>query len=73
MNRLPTAGRVRLAFYDVQGRQVREPSNGWKPAGLHHVRMDAERMRNLPGAGALFARLEMEGRTPVSVRVTRIR
>jgi photosystem II stability/assembly factor-like uncharacterized protein len=69
---LPTAGRVRLALYDVQGREVAELWNAWKPAGLHQVRIEPARARMLP-VGALFARLEMEGRAPISIRVTQIR
>jgi hypothetical protein len=69
---LPTAGRVRLALFDVQGREAAELLNEWKPAGLHLVRIEPERSRRLP-VGALFARLEMEDRAAESIRVTLIR
>lgn len=68
---LPTSGHARLALYDVQGREVAELLDEWKPAGLHHVRIETGRL--LPSSGALYARLEMPGRSPATIRVTRIR
>lgn len=69
---LPISGHARLALYDVQGREVVELLNDWKPAGVHHVRIETERLRMLPTVGALFAKLEMAGLSPVSIKVTRI-
>lgn len=38
---LPQTGNVRLALYDLQGREVRVLIDGQRPAGQHTVRFDA--------------------------------
>lgn len=55
---LPQASRVRLAVYDLLGREAAELVDGQRPAGRHSVRFDAA---NLPG-GAYIYRLEAGGR-----------
>lgn len=37
---LPEAARVTLAVYDISGRQVGSPINGWRDAGTHEVTFD---------------------------------
>ena len=60
---LPQAGPVRLALYDVSGRQVRVLVDGAQPAGdqaaIWDLRDDAGRA---VGAGLYLARLEAGGR-----------
>jgi hypothetical protein len=38
---LPEAGKVRLAVYDISGRQVAELVNGWRDRGPHELTFDA--------------------------------
>lgn len=63
---LPRAGSVRLAIYDVAGRQVRSLALGLRDAGPH---ADAWDLRDDGGhavrAGLYFARLEFAGRSLV--------
>jgi hypothetical protein len=56
---LPRASRVRLAVYDITGRQAAELESGVLPAG-HHERMFSG--RSLP-SGVYFCRLEYDGRS----------
>jgi hypothetical protein len=55
--RLPEAGRVTLALYDVRGRQVRSIVNRFQPAGEHQILMD---VGDLPG-GVYFYTLQANG------------
>ena len=60
---LPRAAAVRLAIYDVGGREVRELMSGFQLAGAHQVLWDLRDDRGEPVApGVSFARLEVEGR-----------
>jgi hypothetical protein len=54
---LPKAGEVRLTVFDLNGRQVRTLTEGWREAGAHTVRLDG---RDLP-SGVYFARLQGDG------------
>src|SRR6185295_1145935 len=56
--RLPSAAPVRLALYDVAGREVARPVDGMRAAGLHHVALDARGLK----AGVYFCRLDVAGR-----------
>jgi hypothetical protein len=60
---LPEAGHVRLAVYNVAGREVAVVSEGETEAGLHAVRWDGRGVdgRDAP-AGVYFARLTFAGR-----------
>jgi hypothetical protein len=64
--RLPASGHVRLAVYDVTGRQVMQLADRVEEAGLHAARWDGRGpdRRVLP-AGVYLARLEFGGRTEV--------
>ena len=66
--RLPEAGPVRLAVYDVRGRRVALLIDGSRPAGRHTARLDATRL----AAGAYTVRLEAAGRALMR-RVTVVR
>ncbi|MGB3543453.1 DUF1501 domain-containing protein [Rubrivirga sp.] len=65
---LESAGRVRLAMYDVQGRQVAVLEDGTRPAGQHVVDLEAG---SLP-AGSYIVRLEAGGQSR-TVQATVIR
>jgi hypothetical protein len=52
--RLPEAGAVRVALYDVRGRRVAVLTEGTRTAGRHTVRLDAGRL----AAGTYVVRLE---------------
>lgn len=54
---LPTAGRTRLAVYDILGREVAVVLKGAYPAGEHHVRFDGSAL----AAGLYFVTLEFDG------------
>jgi flagellar hook capping protein FlgD len=68
---LPRETRVRLAIYDISGRQLRELASGVEPAGDLAIGWD---LRDANGgavsAGLYFARLEMEGRSFTQTLVT---
>ena len=60
---LPQAGTVKLAVYDVSGRQVRLLAEGLWPAGEHRVSWDRRDAAGQPVSGWLyFYRLEANGR-----------
>lgn len=65
---LEDAGAVRLAIYDVMGRQVALLTEGYLEAGPHEVAFDA---RALP-SGTYFAKLEANG-TVETLRVSLLR
>ena len=65
--RLGAAGRVRLAVFDLQGREVARLLDEERPAGLQAVTLPG---RTLP-RGVYHARLEHNGRTQV-VRFVRL-
>jgi hypothetical protein len=54
---LPRAGRVRLAVYDLAGRETAVLDEGWRAAGRHSIRWTAGSAR----AGVYYARLLFEG------------
>ncbi|HXV12710.1 MAG TPA: choice-of-anchor D domain-containing protein [Candidatus Krumholzibacteria bacterium] len=55
---LPRASRVRLAIYDVRGREVRALIDANQPSGSHEVRWDGRDARGVPAAsGVYFYRL----------------
>lgn len=58
---LPTEAQVRLAVYDLQGREVTELERGVRPAGKHAVLWSSGSPR-WPSAGVYFVRLEVDGR-----------
>jgi hypothetical protein len=59
---LPRASRVRLAIYDVRGREVRTLLDANQPAGSHQVRWDGRDARGVPAAsGVYFYRLSATG------------
>ena len=51
---LPTAGKIRLAVYNVLGQEVAILADGYRPAGVHHVDFEAA---DKP-SGIYFYRLE---------------
>lgn len=60
--RTETAGHVRLALYDVQGRFVRELFRGTRSAGLHEVPWDGTDARGATCAsGVYFVLLDVTG------------
>ncbi|NOT32946.1 MAG: T9SS type A sorting domain-containing protein [Candidatus Eisenbacteria bacterium] len=60
---LPTAGRVRLAVYDVQGREVAQLADGLLAAGRHEMTWNGrDRDGRATRAGVYFYRLETGGR-----------
>ena len=65
---LPQAGAVRLALYDVLGREVAVLVDGWRGTGAHTARFEA---RDLP-AGAYLVRLEA-GTRRTTRQVARLR
>ncbi len=56
---LPSATRVTLRLYDVQGRQVRTLVDGVQPAGRHSVMLEPQGL----AAGVYLARLDAAGHT----------
>ena len=50
---LQAAGYVKLAVYDVQGREVERLVDGWTPAGFYQMTFDASQL----SSGIYFARL----------------
>ena len=59
---LPAAGHLRLAVYDVQGRQVALLADGVRPAGNHTARWDGRDGQQAKlSAGVYFLRLEFNG------------
>ncbi len=54
---LPAAGDVRIAVYDLMGREVSMLAGGWKEAGVHEVVFDA----SLLPSGVYFYRLSAHG------------
>ena len=56
---LPTAGKVSLKLYDVQGRTVRTLVNEMRPAGRHSVTLNGAGL----SPGVYLARLEVGGKT----------
>lgn len=62
--RLPAAGQVRLALYDLRGREVRVLVNERYPEGEHVVPFDGRDARGVQlGAGIYFARFDFGGRS----------
>jgi flagellar hook assembly protein FlgD len=60
---LPERGRVRLAVYDVAGREVAVLANGVQDAGHHNQSWDGRASHGARlTAGVYFARLEFGGR-----------
>jgi hypothetical protein len=51
---MPTAGRVRLAIYNLRGELVRTPVDGERAAGYHRVTFNARGL----ASGTYFYRLE---------------
>ncbi len=51
---LPEAAQVMLEIYDINGRQVAVPANGWKEAGAHEVIFDASSLTS----GLYFCRMK---------------
>jgi hypothetical protein len=69
---LPSAGRVRVAMYDVRGREVRVLRDARVEAGLYAVTWDGRDASGAPaGEGVYFARLETAGRA-LTQRVVRL-
>ncbi len=52
--KLPDASQIKLAVYDIMGREVAALAEGWYPAGAHYAEWDASAM----ASGVYFARLE---------------
>ena len=59
---LTRPGPVRLAVFDLLGREVALPAAGHFSAGFHHIAFDAGAL----ASGLYLARLEAEGRTAVA-------
>jgi len=59
---LPEASDVRLAVYDVLGRQVAVLISATRNAGRHRIQFSASQLSNLP-SGVYFGRLRTETRT----------
>lgn len=60
---LPSAGRTRVAVYDVQGRLVKRLLDGWMPAGRHGIAWDgSDDHGRRAAAGVYFSRVESNGR-----------
>ena len=60
---LPARGPMRLAIYDVQGRQVTQLVDGLQVAGRHAMRWDGRDTNGTPlAAGVYLVRLEFAGR-----------
>ena len=64
---LPRDGSISIELFDVQGRLVGSPIEGWQAAGSHEVALDARSL----GAGVYFARLTA-GRTRGVVRLIHV-
>jgi DNA-binding beta-propeller fold protein YncE len=59
---LPAAGRVRLALYDLRGREIRVLLNGAQPAGPQSLAFDGRDAHGREiAAGIYYARLEFAG------------
>ncbi len=56
---LRVAGNVKMAVYDIQGREVARLAEGYYPAGTHQAVWEASAM----SSGVYFARLTAEGMT----------
>jgi hypothetical protein len=70
---LPTRGSVRVAVYDVSGRQVSVLAEGDREAGPHVLRWDGRDARgNWAVPGMYYVRLEFAGRT-ASQKIVRAR
>jgi len=70
---LPRAAAVRLAIFDVTGRQVRVLVSDANASGAHAINWDLRDERGaLVGAGTYFARLAVERRT-LTQKFTRVR
>jgi hypothetical protein len=54
---LPTRAPVRLAVFDLAGREVARLVDGERPAGRHQARLDASALAN----GVYFCRLQAGG------------
>ncbi len=65
---LPEDAPVRLAVYDLLGREVARPVEGLTSAGWHRVRLDGARL----AAGVYLVRMEAGGRV-LTTRITRVR
>ncbi len=66
--RLPQAADVRLAIYDVTGREVARLASGTREAGFHEARWSASGVPN----GIYYARLEWGGRVATK-KLVRVR
>lgn len=64
---LPEAAHVRLAVYDLLGREVARPVEASLPAGWHRAHLDGSR---LP-AGVYVVRMEA-GERVLTARITRV-
>ena len=63
---LPQAGAVRLAIYDLAGREVRVLASGRLDAGDYSARWDGRNVTGQPVRGGMYlVRLEAEGQVPV--------
>ncbi|MBD3223215.1 MAG: tandem-95 repeat protein [Caldithrix sp.] len=51
---LPKASEVKIILYDVTGRRIKNLFQGNKPAGYHHIRLDASQL----ASGLYFYRME---------------
>jgi hypothetical protein len=70
---LPTRGLVRVAVYDVSGRQVAVLAEGDRDAGPHVARWDGrDRRGDWAAPGMYYVRLEFAGRT-ASQKIVRAR
>lgn len=59
---LPSAGRTRVAVYDIQGRLVKRLLDGWMPAGRHGIAWDGtDNHGRRAAAGVYFSRVESSG------------
>jgi hypothetical protein len=56
---LPESGAVRLAVYDLLGREAAVLAEGVQPAGAHTARVDASRL----ASGVYLVRLDAAGQT----------
>ncbi|MEZ4652559.1 MAG: hypothetical protein R3E12_02875 [Candidatus Eisenbacteria bacterium] len=69
---LPQAGRVRLTLYDVSGRALLVLADERMSAGEHRARMESGDLSRLPAAGAVFARLELDGTVLATTKLARL-
>jgi hypothetical protein len=59
---LPSAGRTRVAVYDIQGRLVKRLLDHWMPAGAHGIAWDGtDDHGRRAAAGVYFSRIESNG------------